>query len=155
MQEVERKFLVKSTHFINQAESHYYIKQAYLNTHPKRSVRVRILAQTAFLTVKGQSSQDGTSRFEWEKPISILDAQQLLQLCEDYPIEKTRYIIPNGPHQYEVDVFEGENKGLIIAEIELNHPNEVFEKPHWLNEEVTGETKYYNSSLSKKPFKKW
>ncbi|QSS96095.1 CYTH domain-containing protein [Psychroflexus sp. ALD_RP9] len=155
MQEVERKFLVNSTRFIKEAESHYYIKQAYLNTHPQRSVRVRILAQTAFLTVKGQSSQDGTSRFEWEKPISILDAQQLLQLCEDYPIEKTRYVIPFGLHNYEVDVFEGENKGLILAEIELSKPNETFKKPDWLGKEVTGEIKYYNSSLSKKPFKKW
>lgn len=155
MQEIERKFLVSSNDFMQQADSEIYMKQAYLNSHPERSVRIRILERSATLTVKGKSSSDGTSRYEWEKMISYSDAQELLELCEDFPIEKTRYIVPIGEHNFEVDVFEGDNEGLIIAEIELETPNESFIKPDWLGEEVTGQTKYYNASLSKQPFQNW
>ena len=83
------------------------------------------------------------------------EAQALLELCESGVIDKTRYLIPKGKHTFEVDIFEGENKGLIVAEIELSDAKEVFEKPNWLAEEVTGEEKYYNANLSKKPFLKW
>jgi len=118
-------------------------------------VRVRIKGDSAFLTIKGKSNDSGTSRFEWEKQIDIHDAEALLDLCEAGILEKTRYEIPSGKHIYEVDEFQGKNQGLLIAEIELNSEDEVFEKPNWLGKEVTGDVKYYNSQLSKQPYKTW
>lgn len=155
MQEIERKFLVKNQDFKLVAERKTYIKQAYLNSDPNRSVRIRITDTSAFLTIKGRSSQDGTSRFEWEKEINPNEAQALMQLCENYPIEKTRFLVNYGDHLFEVDEFYGENKGLIVAEIELSTPKEIFKTPDWLAQEVTGQSSYYNSSLSKTPFSKW
>ena len=90
-----------------------------------------------------------------EKEISVEDAEQLLQLCEPGSIDKTRYLVPAGKHTYEVDVFYGENEGLVMAEIELSDENEPFDKPDWLGEEVTGDVRYYNSQLMKNPFKTW
>ncbi len=155
MQEIERKFLVKNEDFKLVAERKIYIKQAYLNSDPNRSVRIRITDTSAFLTIKGRSSHDGTSRFEWEKEINPNEAEALMQLCEDYPIEKTRFLVNYGDHLFEVDEFYGENKGLIVAEIELSTPKEIFKIPDWLADEVTGLSSYYNSSLSKTPFSKW
>lgn len=155
MLEIERKFLVISPAFKKEAVKSYRIVQGFLNTHPERTVRVRIKGNQGFLTVKGKSNKAGTTRMEWEKEISPEDAELLLQLCEPGVIDKTRYEIKVGNHLFEVDEFLGENKGLIIAEVELNSENEVFQKPHWLGIEVTGETKYYNSQLSKNPFKNW
>ncbi|MEM6687536.1 MAG: CYTH domain-containing protein, partial [Bacteroidota bacterium] len=97
----------------------------------------------------------GTRRFEWETEISVAEAQQLLQRCEKGVIEKMRYNIPIGNHTFEVDEFFGENQGLIVAEIELQHENEAFATPDWLGKEVTGHIQYYNSQLSKKPYKTW
>ena len=105
--------------------------------------------------MKGLSSNDGLTRFEWEKEISKTDAEALFKLCEKGMIEKTRYLITSGNHTFEVDEFFGDNKGLVIAEIELNHTTEIFTKPTWLGKEVTGDIKYYNSQLSKHPFKTW
>jgi len=153
--EIERKFLVKSEGFKKQASSKKRIVQGFLNTHPERTVRVRIKGDSAFLTIKGKSNDSGTSRFEWEKQIDIHDAEALLDLCEAGILEKTRYEIPSGKHIYEVDEFQGKNQGLLIAEIELNSEDEVFEKPNWLGKEVTGDVKYYNSQLSKQPSKTW
>lgn len=155
MQEIERKFLIKNFQFKEEAINSLEIAQGYLNTHPERSVRVRIKGNKGFLTIKGKSSESGTSRFEWETEIPVAEAKQLLTLCEKGIIEKIRYNIPKGNHMYEVDVFFGENKGLIVAEIELQHEDEIFEKPTWLGEEVTGQTPYYNAQLSKKPYKTW
>jgi CYTH domain-containing protein len=118
-------------------------------------VRVRIKGEKAFITIKGMSDNAGLSRFEWEKEISVSEAEALLEICEKGKIDKTRYIVPAGAHTYEVDVFHGKNEGLIIAEIELNSEDESFEKPAWLGEEVTDNTRYYNATLSKKPFKSW
>jgi len=155
MKEIERKFLVKSDSYKNQAIRKYRIVQAFLNTDPQRTVRIRIQGNTGFLTVKGKADQKGITRFEWEREISVEDAGQLLVLCEPGKIEKIRYEIAAGSHLYEVDEFLNENEGLIIAEIELNSEDENFEKPDWLGEEVTGQLRYFNSSLSKNPYKNW
>jgi len=153
--EIERKFLVKSDTFKSSAISSKRIVQGFLNSHAERTVRVRIKETNGFLTIKGKSNESGTSRYEWEDIISLKDAEELLELCEDGVIEKTRYEIPEGNHIFEVDEFHGLNNGLILAEIELEEEEEFFRKPTWLGKEVTGEVKYYNSQLSKNPYKNW
>lgn len=153
--EIERKFLVKSNAFIEQAISKEYIVQAFLNRHEDRTVRIRIKNDKAFLTIKGKSNSEGTVRKEWEYEISVADAKEILEICESGVIEKHRYLISVGKHTFEVDVFEGENQGLVVAEVELESEEEVFDKPSWLGEEVTGNKAYYNSQLSKNPYTKW
>ena len=155
MNEIERKFLVTSTEFLSESVQSNRIVQGYLNSNPERTVRIRIKGTQGFITIKGKGNESGTTRFEWEKEIEVIEAEQLLLLCEDGVIDKVRYEIPFGKHLYEVDVFEGNNKGLIIAEIELNDENESFEKPNWLGEEVTGDDRYYNASLSISSYKNW
>lgn len=155
MIEIERKFLVKNDTFIDQATTKKYISQGYLNSHPLRTVRVRTKGDQAFLTIKGQSSASGMSRFEWEKEIAVDEAKALLSLCESGIIEKTRYEIYLEKHTFEVDVFHGLNDGLIIAEIELETEMETFTIPDWLGIEVTGDKRYYNSYLSQLPFNTW
>jgi adenylate cyclase len=155
MIEIERKFFVLNTSFIEQASTKKRIAQGYLNTDPDRTVRVRIKDSDGFLTIKGRSNVVGMSRFEWEQKIDLDAAQHLLQLCEPGLIDKFRYEVKVGNHLYEVDVFLGENEGLIIAEIELASEEEAFEKPDWLGLEVTGDERYYNAYLSKMPFKSW
>ena len=155
MNEIERKFLVTSTEFLSESKKSSRIVQGYLNSNPERTVRIRIKGTQGFITIKGKGNESGTTRFEWEKEIEVTEAEQLLLLCEDGVIDKVRYEIPSGKHLYEVDVFEGDNKGLIIAEIELNDENESFEKPNWLGVEVTGDDRYYNASLSVSSYKNW
>lgn len=155
MIEIERKFLVVSNEFINQAFRKKRIVQAYLNSNPERTVRVRIKGTQGFITVKGKSNASGTTRVEWEKEIPLEEAETLLNLCEKGIIDKIRYEIQSGNHVIEVDVFFGENEGLIIAEIELNSEHESFEKPAWLGDEVTSDERFYNSHLIKKPYKDW
>jgi CYTH domain-containing protein len=155
MQEIERKFLVVSEDFKNEAFKNSRIKQGFLNTHPERTVRLRITGDKAFITIKGKSSKNGLSRFEWEKEIDIDEAEALFELCEPGIIEKIRYLVKAGDFVFEIDEFYGENEGLKVAEIELNKETDTFEKPQWLGREVTGEIKYYNSQLSKKPYKNW
>ncbi|PIB39410.1 CYTH domain-containing protein [Maribacter sp. 4G9] len=155
MIEIERKFLVKSMNFVGVAVSKIRIVQGFLNTHPERTVRIRIKGEKGFMTVKGKSNDSGTTRFEWETEIGLKDAEKLLELCEKGIIDKTRYLVSFHDHSFEVDIFGGENKGLILAEIELSNENEIFQKPDWLGEEVTGDIKYYNSQLSKQPFNTW
>jgi adenylate cyclase len=152
--EIERKFLVKGP-YKNLAFKQLYIIQGYLSSNPERSVRIRIKADKAYITIKGNTNTSGLSRYEWEKEIPVEEAEELFQLCEPGIIEKIRYEIKAGKHIYEVDEFFGENQGLTIAEIELNDENESFIQPEWLGEEVTGDLRYYNSNLLKKPFKKW
>lgn len=154
--EIERKFLVEGD-FKDEVFDSFRICQGYLNSSAERVVRVRVKGDKAFLTVKGLSDETGLSRFEWEKEISVEDALSLLKLAEPGSIEKTRHLISNtdGKHTWEVDEFQGDNKGLIIAEIEIEDPNDTFDKPHWLGKEVTGDKKYYNSELSKNPYCKW
>lgn len=153
--EVERKFLVKSQDYREMAVSKVRIVQGFLNTDSERTVRVRIKGEQGFLTIKGPSNTSGTTRFEWETEIAVAEATNLIDLCEPIVLEKIRYHIPVGNHVFEVDEFFGENKGLIVAEIELKHEDEVFEHPDWLGKEVTGEIKYYNSQLSQKPYREW
>jgi CYTH domain-containing protein len=155
MIEIERKFLVKSDDYKSVASTKTRIVQGFLNTNPNRTVRVRIKGDLGFITVKGKSNETGTSRFEWEKEISVEEVESLLKLCEKGILNKTRYEIAIGNHVYEVDEFYDDNEGLTVAEIELNDENESFQKPAWLGVEVTGEVKYYNSQLSKNPFKNW
>ncbi|WP_291287419.1 CYTH domain-containing protein [Flavobacterium sp.] len=155
MVEIERKFLVKSADFKEQAFAHNKIAQGYLSAVPERTVRVRIKGERGFITIKGISHQGGMSRFEWENEIPLDEALELLKLCEKGKIEKTRYEIKSGKHIFEVDEFYGENEGLVMAEIELESETEPFEKPDWLGEEVTDDPRYYNAYLSKNPFKEW
>lgn len=155
MIEIERKFLVTSDAYKKEAFSKKRIIQGYLSSNPERSVRIRIKENKAFITIKGISNDSGLSRFEWEKEIPVDEAQSLLLLCEKGIIDKTRFEVKVGTHTYEVDEFYGENQGLEMAEIELNSETEKFEKPNWLGEEVTNDNRYYNSYLSKNPFKNW
>ncbi|HEX9980583.1 MAG TPA: CYTH domain-containing protein [Flavobacterium sp.] len=155
MQETERKFFVTSNEYVAESFSHTVIAQGYLNSDPKRTVRVRIKGEKGFLTIKGKGNASGMTRFEWEKEIPPQEATALLALCEEGKIEKVRYDVRVGDHIFEVDVFSGENDGLIIAEIELNTEDEPFEKPRWLGKEVTGDARFYNASLSRNPYKNW
>ena len=154
-QEIERKFLVKGE-FKKLAIRNYKILQGFLSTVPERTVRIRIRDDKGFITVKGISNKSGTTRFEWEKEISFIEAENLLILCEPTIIEKVRYIIPtNNNLFFEVDEFLGDNKGLVVAEIELPKENTLFKAPNWLGIEVTGEKRYYNSMLAKNPYCNW
>ena len=152
--EIERKFLVTGD-FRQDACDSFRLVQGYISTDPDRTVRVRIKGEQGFLTIKGRSSADGLSRYEWEKEIPLAEARELMALCDPEVIDKTRYLVPFGGHTYEVDEFYGSNQGLILAEIELGDEQETFLKPSWLGEEVTGNTRYYNSMLMKCPFIKW
>jgi adenylate cyclase len=155
MIEIERKFLVQSSDYKVQAFKQTVIIQGFLNTHKERTVRVRLKGDKGFLTVKGQSTNDGVSRFEWEKEISKTDAESLLQLCEPGIISKVRFEVKVGQHIFEIDEFSGDNEGLVVAEIELSSENETFEKHDWLGDEVTGDIRYYNSQLSSYPYRQW
>ena len=152
--EIERKFLVKGEY---KKYANYSVKiiQGYLCSIPERSVRVRIKGENGYLTVKGIGNDSGTSRYEWEKEIEFEDAHDLLKICEPGVIDKTRFVIKAGKHEFEVDEFYGENEGLIIAEVELDSEDEYFEKPDWVGEEVTGIDKYYNVMLMKNPYSNW
>jgi adenylate cyclase len=154
-QEIERKFLVKNNAFKAVSFHSAKIIQGFLSSIPERTVRIRIKDATGYITVKGIGNESGTTRFEWEKEIPLAEAVELLKICEPGVIDKTRFNVKSGNHTFEVDEFNGENEGLLIAEIELNSEDETFEKPTWLGEEVTGQTKYYNASLMKNPFKNW
>lgn len=154
-QEIERKFSVTSDAYKSMASKTTTIKQGYLSSVNERTVRVRIKGDKAFITIKGISNESGTSRYEWEKEIATEDAEELLKLCEPGVIDKVRYEVKNGSFTFEVDEFFGENEGLVVAEIELNDENDQFEKPEWLGKELTGDARYYNSMLSKNPFKFW
>lgn len=155
MLEIERKYTLKNTKFLLSAAKAFKITQGYLSSVPERTVRVRTKNDKGFLTIKGKSTTDGLSRFEWEKEIPLEEALSLLNLCEDYIIEKTRYEVVYGNHIFEVDVFSGHNEGLMIAEVELQTEDESIDLPDWIEKEVTGEEKYYNAYLSNHPFTQW
>ncbi|MDC9721506.1 MAG: CYTH domain-containing protein [Urechidicola sp.] len=153
--EIERKFLIKGN-FKSLVIKKNRIVQGYLSLVPERAVRVRIKGDLGFITIKGISNESGVSRYEWEKEIPLNEAKELLAICEPGVIDKTRFIVKaDGNLVFEVDEFYGDNEGLIIAEIELPTEDAIFTKPSWLGEEVTGNEKYYNASLIKKPFKSW
>lgn len=149
--EIERKFLVTGDAW--RSASPTYFSQGYLNSDKARTVRVRIAGTAAFLTVKGLSK--GASRAEFEYPIPLADARQLLELCEQPLIKKYRHEIHYAGFLWEVDEFLGENHGLVVAEIELPTEYTEFAKPDWLGTEVTGDVRYFNSSLVQMPFSRW
>ena len=155
LKEIERKFLVLNDSFKKDAFKKEKIIQGFLSSVPERTVRVRLTDLKGFLTVKGLGNATGTTRFEWEKEISDREAQALLKLCEPGVIEKTRYYVKESDHLFEIDLFESDNAGLVIAEIELQSEDESFVKPVWLGQEVTGDVKYYNASLIKNPYRQW
>jgi len=151
--EIERKFLLADSSFL-QGRSGERLLQGYISAGARATVRVRIGADQAWLTLKGRS--DGISRLEFEYPIPLADAESCLaQLCEQPLLIKTRYRVPVGAHVWEVDVFAGENAGLIVAEIELASEDEQFLRPEWLGEEVSGDPRYFNSSLMRHPWREW
>ena len=152
--EIERKFLVQGE-FKSSAYASERIVQGYLSSVPERTVRVRALGDKGFLTIKGIADKEGVSRYEWEKEIPVSEALELMKLCEPGIIDKVRYFIKCGTHIFEVDEFQGENAGLITAEVELRFAAEDFERPGWLGEEVTGDKRYNNAMLSKYPYAKW
>ena len=162
--ETEKKFLVLDDGFKAQAVKSYRIRQGYLAHDSGRTVRVRIRDEKGFLTIKGPSIIPG-SRPEWEKEISLQEAEDLFALCKPGSVDKTRWIVPaggsagspTGPSTrfFEVDEFHGENAGLVMAEIELGSPDEPFERPSWLGEEVTDDKRYYNGYLAEHPYKTW
>lgn len=153
--EIERKFLVRGMEFISEAAGSTDIVQGYLSSVPGRTVRVRIRGNQGFITIKGKAGESGIDRFEWEKEISVEEARELLELCEPFPVEKTRHLVHYRGHLFEVDVFHGDNDGLVMAEVELNAVDEPFDRPPWLGEEVSLDPRYYNAFLSVKPFKSW
>ena len=155
MIEIERKYLVTSLSFKDEAHTQNEIAQGYLTSNPERTVRIRIKGAKGYITIKGVGNESGTSRMEWEKEIPVDEAKSLLQLCEKGAIEKTRYEVKSGHHTIEIDVFHGDNDGLIMAEIELQNEDEAIEKPNWLGTEVTGDKRYYNAYLSLHPYKNW
>lgn len=153
--EIERKFLVVGDEYRRMAYSSDRIVQGYICRQDGNSVRVRIRDGRGYLTIKGPSLDGGLSRYEWEREISLSEAEDLLLLCRDAKIDKRRYLVKCGNHTYEVDEFYGDNEGLVVAEIELSDKNEPFERPSFLGREVTGEARYYNGHLTRFPYKDW
>ena len=152
--EIERKFLVKSKEWFSfKKPKPLFIKQAFVLQQDKKVLRARIKADKAFLTIKGKSS--GVSRMEFEYEIPIEDAEEMISQMSGPTIEKERYEIPFANHLWEVDVFYGENEGLIVAEIELLTETEFFEKPNWVGAEVSYDPRYFNSNLEHHPFNQW
>ena len=146
--ETERKFLVKGE-FRHQATGSAEIVQRYLSVNPDRIVRIRICDGKAILTIKATTAEGCLSRNEWKTKLNMKDAEQIMDICIPGRVVKTRYYVPAGKHTFEVDVFHEKNEGLVIAEIELTHPEESFLRPDWLGEEVTCNPIYYNSNLIK------
>lgn len=153
--EIERKFLIKNDSWKNDPKlsKGQVIKQGYISLHPNRTVRARVKGEKAFLTIKGKAQ--GLSRLEFEYEVPQEDALAMIKLCEDPVIEKTRYEIQKGEVIWEIDVFEGDNAGLEVAEVELKQEDQVVELPDWVGEEVSGDTRYINASLVQNPFKNW
>ncbi len=129
--------------------------QGYICSAEGRTVRVRIAGDKGYLTIKGPTSESGTTRYEWEQEIPLSDARAMMKLCEGGIISKTRFYVRSGSHIFEVDEFDDANQGLIMAEVELRDENEEFVKPDFIGEEVTGDVRYYNSQLMKHPYSTW
>lgn len=153
-QEIERKFLVKGE-FKAKAYAKSRIKQGYICSEKGRTVRVRIRDEKGYITIKSASDSQGISRYEWEKEIPLVEAEELMKLCEPGLIDKTRYLVRSGKHVFEIDEFYGENEGLVVAEVELTAESEEILCPDFIGEEVTGSICYYNSQLRRNPYTKW
>jgi adenylate cyclase len=151
--EIERKFLLKNDSWRDSVVRSHVLKQGYLASSPLPTVRVRTSDDKAFLTIKGRT--EGISRVEYEYEIPREEAIEMLKLSAQTPIEKTRYIVEANGHIWEIDVFEGSNTGLILAEVELDSEDEEVILPDWIEREVTNDARYYNSALSIKPFSTW
>ncbi|MFZ0789270.1 MAG: CYTH domain-containing protein [Chromatiaceae bacterium] len=152
--EIERKYLVKNDSWRSGVESEHRIMQGYLASDPRITVRVRVMGDAAFLTIKGPTS--GIGRSEYEYPIPVADGEAMLrELAVSGLVEKTRYRVRCGAHVWDLDVFAGENAGLVMAEVELESEDESFELPDWAGKEVTGDARYYNASLARQPFTRW
>lgn len=152
--EIERKFLVATCDWRDAAVGWTELRQGFLSTEPERTVRVRLTNGTAELTIKGITVD--AQRAEYEYSIPPADAAEMLEgLCQPGLIEKTRYRVPHAGHIWEVDVFQGANAGLVVAEIELASADEAFELPDWIGEEVTADPRYYNASLAQHPYSEW
>ena len=152
--EIERKFLVTGE-YKSQAFAHSRIVQGYICSARGRTVRVRLRDGRGYLTIKGASDAAGMSRYEWEKEISREEAEELMTLCEEGVIDKTRYLVRSGSHVFEVDEFYGDNEGLVMAEVELASEDAPFDRPAFIGREVTGDVRYYNSQLMKHPYREW
>lgn len=153
--EIERKFLVVGDAYKRQAHASSYIKQGYICSERGRTVRVRLRGDCGYLTIKGPSTDNGLSRYEFEKEITLEEARELFKLCEPGIVEKTRYLVRSGNHTFEVDEFHGDNEGLVMAEVELTAPDDPIVKPDFIGQEVTGDRRYYNSQLRQHPFTTW
>ena len=153
--EIERKFLVIDEGYRGEAFASERIVQGYICSAPGRTVRVRIRGKKGYLTIKGAADATGIGRYEFEQEIALEDAWQLMELCEPGVIDKVRYLVRAGSHVFEVDVFHGENEGLVVAEVELQAADESFERPAWLGAEVSHDRRYFNSMLARCPFASW
>ena len=153
--EIERKFIVTDDSYKSMAFCSDRIAQGYLCREGGNSARVRVRGEKGYITIKGPSVDGGISRYEWEKEIPAEEAWELLKLCHGGIIDKTRYLVRCGNHTFEVDEFYGDNEGLVVAEVELSSADEMFERPSFIGKEVTGDRRYYNSSLTRMPFKYW
>ncbi len=152
-QEIERRFLIDIGK-LGVLENGQLIKQGYVLTSNKAVVRVRVKGSEAFITLKGEIK--GTTRSEFEYPIPVEDALAIMnELCSGPTIDKTRYVVKNTGHTWEIDIFHGDNEGLVVAEVELEDENEIVEIPDWVTKEITDDMKYYNSNLLDHPFSKW
>ena len=152
-EEIERKFLVSGEAWRETAEGTRY-RQGFLSTELERTVRVRVAGTRGSITVKGKSV--GARRAEFEYEIPVADAERMLDtLCKRPLIEKVRYTLAIDAHTWEIDVFEGDNAGLVVAEIELRREDEAFERPEWVGDEVTDDPRYFNSNLVANPYRAW
>ena len=152
--EIERKFLIRDAAWRQQADAGVRMRQGYMHGGERASVRVRVQGDQAFLNIK--SATLGVKRSEYDYPIPLRDAEEILdKLCAVPLIEKTRYHVEYAGHTWEVDVFEGDNAGLVVAEIELDREDQAFEKPSWAGEEVSHDPRYYNVCLVRHPYKEW
>ncbi len=152
--EIERKFLLRNARWRDEVYASQRLSQGYLCRGEDKAIRVRIAGEQAHLNIK--TTGDGIHRLEFEYPIPLEDARVLLDEVAARPwIDKTRHLVKRGDHVWEIDEFHGDNEGLVVAEIELAAADEPFERPDWLGEEVSQDRRYYNSSLSERPFNTW
>ena len=150
--EIERKFLIRDESWRQQVERSATMRQGYLTSDARCSVRVRLAGERGFLNIK--SGTLGIQRSEFEYPIPAAEAEEMLDtLCEQPLLEKTRHFVRHGQHLWEIDEFAGDNAGLIVAEVELRHPDEPFARPDWLGEDVSQDIRYYNSQLARHPYR--
>ena len=154
-QEIERKYLVLDDSYRHEAFSSSHIRQGYLTSESGRTVRIRIRDERAYITIKGPSLDGGLTRYEFEQPIPLADAEHMLQLCEPGIIDKTRWLVRAGRHTVEVDEFHGDNAPLVMAEVELSSADDVVQLPPFIGREVTGDRRYYNSQLRRHPYSQW